>query len=147
MLNIRHFILLPVISLSFIIVGCATSAPNILTVQAGPGGLSSKKTEVNSSTLARKLDFGEVSIRAVGPDAGMEAQVIVQNKSKRDVNFEYRFIWYDAKGFEVSSSAPWLPAILGAKEARGFKSSAPNPNAVRFKLMIRKPHPLTDMGT
>jgi len=146
MFKIRYF-LVSAIAFSVVMVGCATTAPNILTVQAGPGGLSSKKVEVNSSSLARKLAFGEVSIRAIGPDAGMEAQVIVQNKSKRDVSFEYRFIWYDATGFEVSASAAWLPAILGAKEARGFKSSAPNPNAVSFKLMIRKPHPLTDMGT
>lgn len=146
MLNIKYFILLSVISFSLIVIGCATSAPNILTVQAGPGGLSSKKIEVNSSTLARKLDFGEVSIRAIGPESGMEAQVIVQNKSKRDVSFEYRFIWYDGKGFEVSTSTAWLPATLGAKEGRGFKSSAPNPNSVSFKLMVRKPHPLTDTG-
>ncbi|MCD6570313.1 MAG: DUF1425 domain-containing protein [Deltaproteobacteria bacterium] len=146
MFKIKYF-LVSVIALSFVIAGCATTAPNILTVQAGPGGLSSKKIEVNSSSLARKLDFGEVSIRDIGAGSGSEAQVIIQNKRKKDVNFEYRFIWYDATGFEVSTSTAWIPATLAAKEARGFKSSAPNPNAVSFKLMIRKPHPLTDMGT
>jgi uncharacterized protein YcfL len=132
---------------ALLLAACATTSPNILHVQAGPGGLSSKKIEVNDGSLSRKLAFGEVSIRPLNLGSSMEAQVIIENTSKRDVVFEYRFIWYDAAGFELSSVTSWIPASLSGKEGRGFKSTAPGPNATNFKCMIRRPHPLTDTGS
>jgi uncharacterized protein YcfL len=132
---------------ALLLAACATTAPNILHVQAGPGGLSSKKIEVNDGSLSRKLVFGEVSIRPLDLGSSMEAQVIIENTSKRDVVFEYRFIWYDAAGFELSSVTSWIPASLSGREGRGFKSTAPGPNATSFKCMIRRPHPLTDTGS
>lgn len=132
---------------ALLLAACATTAPNILHVQAGPGGLSSKKIEVNDGSLSRKLAFGEVSIRPLDLGSSMEVQVIIENTSKRDVVFEYRFIWYDAAGFELSSVTSWIPASLSGREGRGFKSTAPGPNATNFKCMIRRPHPLTDTGS
>ena len=126
-----------------LLAACATTAPNVLDVQDGPGGLSSKKIEVNDKVLARQLTFGEVSVRPVG--SSLQAQVMVQNLSARDINFEYRFIWYDASGFEISSLTAWIPATLAGKVARGFTSTAPSDNAVSFKCMIRKPSALDDM--
>ncbi|HNU74990.1 MAG: hypothetical protein BWZ01_00132 [Deltaproteobacteria bacterium ADurb.BinA179] len=126
---------------------CAGTAPNVLHVQAGPGGLSSKKEEINDRGLARRIAFGEVSIRPLDLGSSMEAQVVLQNTSSRDVVFEYRFIWYDAAGFELSTVTSWIPAGLSGKEARGFKSTAPGPNAVSFRCMVRNLRPLTDTGS
>ncbi len=129
------------------LVSCAGTAPNILQVQAGPGGLSSKKEEINDKWLARTLSFGEVSVRPLGLGSSMEAQVIIKNQSSGDTDFEYRFIWYDASGFEISSITNWIPASLSGMEARGFKTTAPGPNAVSFKCMIRKMHPITSSSS
>ena len=143
MLNLKRYVWLILLFL----VGCAGTAPNILHVQAGPGGLSSKTEEINDSSLSRKLTFGEVSIRPLQLGSSMEAQVIIQNTTKRDVIFEYRFMWYDASGFELSAVTSWIPAYLTGKEARGFKSTAPGPNATNFKIMVRRPHSITDTGS
>jgi len=143
MIRLKRYVWL----IALLLAACAGTASNILHVQAGPGGLSSKKEEINDMSLARSLAFGEVSVRPLGLAASMEAQVIIQNKGSRDVMFEYRFIWYDAGGFEISSSPSWIPAFLGGKEARGFKSTAPGPNATNFKCVIRRPHSLTDTGS
>ncbi len=129
---------------AMILAACAAgTAPNILHVQAGPGGLSSKKVEINDSWLARTLTFGEVSIRPTGSGSSMEAQVIIQNENSGDTNFEYRFLWYDASGFEISTVTGWIPAGLSGKESRGFISAAPGANAVSFKCMVRKMHAVT----
>ena len=122
--------------------GCATgSAPNILEVKQS--GI--KKVEINDSALDKKITFGEISLRTLAQ--GIEAQVMIQNLTKRDVHFEYRFIWYDAQGSEVSSTTAWIPAVLNAGLNTGvMKSTAPTTTAVNFKLMIRAPHPLTDMS-
>lgn len=132
---------------ALLLFACTSTAPNILHVQAGPGGLSSKKEEINSKALARSLTFGEVSVRPLGLDSSMEAQVMIQNTASRDVFFEYRFLWYDASGFEVSSNTGWIPASLSAKESRPFKSAAPASNAASFDCMVRKMHPITHTGT
>jgi uncharacterized protein YcfL len=133
--------------LTLLLFACAGTAPNILHVQAGPGGLSSKKEEINDRWLARNLTFGEVSVRPLGLGSSMESQVMIQNETSRDVFFEYRFLWYDAAGFEISSNTSWIPASLSAKEARPFKSTAPGPNAVSFECMVRKMHPITHTGS
>ncbi|MGC9323524.1 MAG: DUF1425 domain-containing protein [Desulfomonilia bacterium] len=127
-----------------VLAACAGTAPNVLHVQATSQGLTSKQVEINDASLERKLTFGEVSVRPLGGGASMEAQVMLQNTSMRDVKFEYRFIWYDSSGFEISSDTAWMPSVLSGKESRGYRSTAPAPNAVSFKCMIRKPQPLTD---
>jgi len=133
--------------LALFFAACTTMAPNVLHVQAGPGGLSSKKVDINDKSLAKKLTFGEVSIRPLELGSSMEAQVIIQNNSRRDVSFEYRFIWYDSNGFEISAMTSWIPGHLSGMEARGYRSTAPGPNAVSFKCEIKKSHPITESGS
>ena len=137
--------LLPVLLL--VLTACVGTSPNILNVQAGPAGVSSKQVEINDSFLARTLTFGDVSVNPLGAGNSIEAQVLVKNESSRDVTFEYRFMWYDVKGFELSSATAWIPGMLTGNEARGFKSVAPGPNAAGFKFMVRKPHPVTEAGS
>ncbi len=126
---------------------CAGTAPNILSVQAGPSGVSSKQLEINDRFIERNVSFGDISIRPLDTAGLYETQVILANESDRDVAFEYRFAWYDAQGFELSQVTSWLPAVLGAKEAKGFRSTTPGAGAVSFKLMVRKPHPVTPTGS
>lgn len=136
-----------VVLVAFLVVSCAGAAPNILHVQAGPSGVSSTQVEVNDSFLARQLAFGDVSVHPPAGGGVIEAQVFVRNEGVRDMAFEYRFLWYDTRGFELSSATSWLPATLAAKEARGYKSTAPGPDAAGFRFMVRKPRPLTATGS
>jgi uncharacterized protein YcfL len=133
--------------LALLLVACAGTAPNVLTVQAGPGGLSSKKEQIGDGWLARELGFGEVTVRPLGEDSSMEVQVTVHNLTDRNVFFEYRYLWYDASGFEVSTVTSWIPANLGGNESRGYKSAAPAPTAVSFKFMVRAEQPVTHSGS
>ncbi len=143
MARIARFFWLPVL----ILAACAGTGSNILHVQAGPGGLSSKNEEINDRSLARSVSFGEVSVRPLGLGSSMEAQIMIQNEGSGIVYFEYRILWYDAAGFELSSVTSWIPAVLSGKEARGFKSTAPGPDAVSFKCMIRKTRVISGTGS
>jgi uncharacterized protein YcfL len=133
--------------LTLFVVACAGTAPNILNVQAGPMGVSAKQIEINDKYLERNLSYGDVSIRPFDGANSFETQVMLKNESDRDLSFEYRFIWYDARGYEISGVTSWIPAVLGAKESKGFRSAAPGANAAGFKLMVRNPHPVTDTGS
>lgn len=137
----KHAVYLPL--LAVLVLACAGAAPNILNVQAGPMGVISRQIEINDRFIERNISFGEVSIKPLDSAGMFEAQVILSNISERDVAFEYRFIWYDVRGFELSQVTSWLPAVLGAKEARGFRSTNPNAAATSFKLMVRNPQPVT----
>lgn len=135
------------LGLMFLLTACAGTAPNVLNVQAGPDGVSAKQVEVHDMFLARTISIGDVSVQALDSGNAIEAQVLVRNASSRDVPFEYRFMWYDSKGFEISSATAWLPASLGGKETRGFKSAAPARNAAGFRFAVRKPHPVNEAGS
>ena len=130
--------------LTLFVVACAGTAPNILNVQAGPMGVSAKQIEINDKYLERNLSYGDVSIRPFDAANSFEAQVMLKNESDRDLSFEYRFIWYDARGYDLSGITSWLPAVLGSKESKGFLSTAPGANAAGFKLMVRMPHGVTE---
>ncbi|MFY9398457.1 MAG: YcfL family protein [Desulfomonilia bacterium] len=137
-----------VVCLAVLLLGaCAGTAPNILHVEVDPSGASASSEEINDPGLARRIAFGEVTIRPLGLGSSMEAQVMIENRSSRDVVFEYRFLWYDKSGFEVSTLSSWIPAGLSGKEARGFRSTAPGPDAVSFRCMVRNLRPITDTGS
>jgi uncharacterized protein YcfL len=142
MKKIRKIGLFPV--LFFLIVSCAGTAPNILTVQAGPSGISSKQVEVNDTLLARWLSVGDVQVQPLSVGGSLEAQVLVTNLNDTDVNFEYRFLWYDARGMELSTNTAWIPSTLTGKDTKGYKSVSPRSDATSFKFMMRMPHPLTE---
>jgi uncharacterized protein YcfL len=137
----------PVLILALFMVACAGTAPNIIHVQAGPMGVIAKDIEINDKYLERNLSFGDVSIKPLDTANSFEAQVNLTNESSRDLAFEYRFLWYDAHGYELSNITSWMPAVLGSKEVKGFRSVAPGSNATGFKFMVRMPHPVTSTGS
>jgi uncharacterized protein YcfL len=110
-------------------------------------GVSSKQVEINDKFLEKNMSFGDVSIKPLDGTNSFEAQVMLKNESERDLSFEYRFIWYDARGYEITAVTSWMPAMLGGRESRGFRSSSPGANAAGFRLMVRNPHPVTDTGS
>jgi uncharacterized protein YcfL len=126
---------------------CAGAVPNALHVDLAPLGQPVTRLEINDRFLERNLGFGDVSVRRSEADGALEVQVIIANKWSRDTAFEYRFIWYDSRGFEATHAAPWLPAVLGPKESRGFRSTAPAVDASSFRLMVRMPHGVTPTGS
>jgi len=142
MKRIGRIVLFPFMFL--FIFSCAGTSPNILTVQAGPSGVSSKQIEVNDSLLARWLAVGDVILKPLSAGGSLEAQVLVKNLNDTDVSFEYRFLWYDASGMELSTNTAWIPSTLTGKETKGYKSVSPRPDAASFKFMMRTPHPVTE---
>jgi uncharacterized protein YcfL len=121
------------IAFCLLIAGCGSVATNILDARLD----ENKTVIINDGALNRQITFGEIRIN------GAEVQVELQNKARRDVNFEYRFIWYDSSGVEISTITNWNPALLTGGETRGFKSTPPSEAAVGYKLMIRRPHAIT----
>ena len=79
-------------------------------------------------------------------DAGgvMEVSVVLQSRVKKPLNFEYKFVWLDDDGFEVTdTTAHWKPEIIqGFEHRKRIQGAAPGPRAKTFKLMVREPQPV-----
>lgn len=71
----------------------------------------------------------------------LEAQVRGQNVSRKDLQFEYRYVWIDADGFPVDTGmSVWKPLNLRARDTAWMNGISPDPNAVDFQMAVRFAH-------
>jgi uncharacterized protein YcfL len=108
----------------------AASAPATATVA------ESKYVVINNTELARGIQIVDLHTKRVGDI--LVGGVSVVNKYSETMQFQYRFTWYDADGFEVDSSASaWSPALIYGNESKFLKGAGPNKKAQTFKIHIR----------
>ena len=68
----------------------------------------------------------------------MRVQATVQNPDRDRERIQYRYMWYDAQGFELDQgTSGWVSETVEGKETRTLDGVARSPAAVRFKLFIR----------
>lgn len=124
-------------------IACAGCAPTSGT-EAGTvsmTGLNGETTyssyvNANNSRLARRIAV----VRLDRADIGglLKAAVTVQSRSDDTEALQYKWTWFDAKGFEVnSSSQPWQPVLVYGMQTTSIQGLAPNPSAKDFKLHLR----------
>lgn len=69
----------------------------------------------------------------------LEAQVRGRNRTDSDLQFEYRYIWLDADGFEIKTQmSTWKPLNLHGRETAFMNGISPSPDAVDFQLVVRR---------
>lgn len=67
-------------------------------------------------------------------------QIQVGNVSRRAIDFEYRFRWFDENQYEIRSiSSHWRTAHMSSRDTHNIQAVAPNPQVTDFELMIRYP--------
>jgi len=112
-------------------------------VEGEEGETLEKAYEIKDKPLAREIEVLDVKARTVGDY--LEGQVIIRNKKKTTVNFEYKFHWFDEDLFPLESAiSHWKPDLLYGKETKWIKALCPVMHAKGFKVMIRNPHPVED---
>ncbi len=96
---------------------------------------------IKDKPLAKQIQVTDVKARYMGDF--LEGLAVVQNRRKYTVDFEYRFEWYDEKGYPVESNVVhWTPDLLYGRESKWIKALCPKPKAKGFKVMIRRPNPV-----
>ena len=144
-MNRYKFFSLILILCTALFLGCSASTSNV-----GIGELAytpegnysfSHYVLINNQELSRHLQIVDINGRMV--DNLMQAQIQIMNKFDRDYNFEYRFQWFDSKGFEIGSiKEHWTPVLIYGQEVKSLVGVAPNPEAVKFRINIRAAHPI-----
>jgi uncharacterized protein YcfL len=133
----KRFVSLALVAL---LVGCSGTAG----IQArsvaitGPEGETTYSSYINAdnSRLARRLAV----VRLDRADIGglVKAAVTLQSRTEDTEAIQYKWTWFDSKGFEVSSaSQPWQPLLVYGMQTTAVQGLAPNPSVKDFKLHLR----------
>lgn len=70
----------------------------------------------------------------------LRAQIVAENSTNRDFEFEYKYTWLDSKGFVVESPmSTWITLRVGAKDEAHMKGVAPAKEVVDFIFLVRFP--------
>lgn len=116
-----------------LLAGC--SASNMAQMETQDG-----KTQTvlhsNNSMLASRLGVSDI----ITGNAGdlMKAQATLENKWKFQLDFQYKFKWFDASGFEVQpESEPWQQLVMAGRTQANVQALAPSPNAARFEIWVQ----------
>jgi uncharacterized protein YcfL len=73
----------------------------------------------------------------------LETQVSLFNKTEDTVRFEYRWDWYDERGFQLKvASAHWTPDQIYGRQELFLQGTAPDPLASTFRISVRRPQEL-----
>jgi len=68
----------------------------------------------------------------------MIAQLRGDNVSKRDIHYEYRFIWMDARGIAAKTrTSDWRQGSATPKQPMFLQATAPSPDIVDFLCEVR----------
>ena len=113
--------------------GCSASNMAQLETQDG-------KTQTvlhsNNFTLASRLSVSHI-ITGQSGDL-MQAQATLENRWKFELDFQYKFKWFDKNGFEVAPEGqPWQQLVMAGRTQANVQALAPNPTAVRFEIWVQ----------
>ncbi len=72
------------------------------------------------------------------PAGQMEVLLEMENRKNQDIPTDIQVIFRGADGFEVEKTS-WTPFTFHRREVTTFRQSAMNPNAVDYRIIIRKP--------
>jgi len=91
---------------------------------------------VNSKVVGRKARVLKYNVET--RNDLLLAQITIQNAAKDDLQFEYRFRWYDKDRIWLDVVEPlWIPVSISAKDQIPLNAIANNKTAHGFDFQIR----------
>lgn len=115
----------------------ACSAGLVATGEVTPQqGSQQAQLQVNNELLASRVRIAEINHTYAGNL--LRVDVALENLWRFELDFEYKFKWYDSNGFEINTDGkPWKKIVLRGREVEHVQSVAPNPSATQFKIYVQ----------
>lgn len=140
--GIRRFWALGWVASLLLGAGCTTSYQGVNTVEPESRlesrQLINDKRIVRDSGTARSVRVLKV-FQDVTPEGLLRIGVEVQNQNTGAYRFNYRFDWFDAAGFPVSTPATtMISQQIEPGQMLTLTSVAPNPSVKDFRLSLQK---------
>ncbi len=96
-----------------------------------------KRVVVNNTSLGRDIAVTDTRVAQTGDI--LQAAVTIESKTGSTLALQYKFVWIDAKGFEIDpGTGSWKPLTIYGRETRQLQGVAPRPAAIEFMLKIRR---------
>ncbi|MEI6860355.1 MAG: YcfL family protein [Shewanella sp.] len=104
---------------------------------AGMMASSTGEVRVDNSRFAREVGVEQLKARQQGDL--LQGSGVILSKISTDLRLQYKFTWYDIKGFTLEDDAsPWKSLKLHGMQRMQVMAVAPNANAVRYELYVRE---------
>lgn len=114
----------------------ACSASNMAQQEVDKKGNVQTVLHSNNSMLKSRLGVSNIIMGEAGDMA--KAQVTLENRWKFKLDFQYKFKWFDANGFELApESQPWRQLVLAGRTQANVQGVSPDPRASRFEVWVQ----------
>ena len=126
--------------LSSLVTGCASTSGIEVTgkvIKNDSGPEINKSIVFNNRGLAGDIEITDM--RSSFSEDILKIQISLRSNNRDTVPLQYLFVWFDAKGFEISSNKAWTPFLVYGKETTTIHGVAPDPRVKEFKLKLRDP--------
>ncbi|WP_028766965.1 YcfL family protein [Shewanella fidelis] len=111
----------------------AACAPHTAGVMADSNG----QVRVDNNSFAREVQVANIMAR---PEAGfLRGTGTIISQVSTDLRLQYKFTWFDVSGMTIDDEGvSWKSVKLHGKQQLQVSAVAPNANAARFELYVRK---------
>lgn len=116
------------------------------TVKAPPSGRMDKLSAdqyprgVVLEGFDEELVFGKSIVDPTTDDRPMRVTQAVRNISKRVLNIQYQFQFFDAQGRPLKTNQGWKFLNLAVRDEHFLEGAALDTNAVDWRLVVRPAH-------
>ena len=127
----------PMLAILVALVLAACSASNKGQMEVTEDGEVVTKVHSSNSLLSSRISVVDLRQKRVGDL--LQVQAVLENDWKFQLDFQYKFKWFDADGFELEPEAqPWRQVVMAGRSQNSVQAVAPNPSAVRFEIWVRE---------
>ncbi|MCL1068190.1 YcfL family protein [Shewanella olleyana] len=104
---------------------------------AGVSAGSNGETRIDNASFASDVAVEQVKVRTQGDL--LQGSALILSKVGTDLRLQYKFTWYDVSGYTIEDEATsWKSLKLHGMQQMQVSAVAPNANATRFEVYVRK---------
>jgi uncharacterized protein YcfL len=120
--------------------GCATTTSSGIEASGTPqtegiAGGPDTSVIINDSGFGSDIEISDLKSAYVGNLLMVQASL--RSKKSSTLPIQYKFDWFDARGFEINSNQPWKPMLIFGNESVSIQGVAPDQRAREYKLKLR----------
>ncbi|MDF1780735.1 MAG: YcfL family protein [Alcanivoracaceae bacterium] len=115
----------------------ACSATNVAERDQDETGQYQTVIQSNNALLKGRVNVVDMKERQVGDL--LQVQSTLENQWKFQLDFQYKFKWFDASGFEIApESQSWRQLILPGRGQANVQGVAPNPSVTKYEIWVQE---------
>ncbi|MBW8183756.1 YcfL family protein [Shewanella nanhaiensis] len=122
--------LITILALGLMMTACAPHTAGVMASSTG-------EVRVDNGSFAGEVSVEQLKSRQQG--GFLQGSGLIISKVATDLRLQYKFTWYDINGYTLDDEgSAWKSLKLHGKQQMQVSGLAPNTDAVRYELYVRK---------